>query len=285
MTGRMLLVAVLFLSATLPAVAGSSFSFTIDACTVKKAGAGYGVDLRIAYRGPATIFSGASVPITTERIVIAGNAHGKILERDFLMSRFAYDINGNGNATDEFPAAIRNDTLVIGPTVLDPVLDRRTVNGMQLLSYFDRQGRARLYRIGQAGRPFVVYQLAGSNAVLGITTQEAPVSLEKFPNPNVQVMVVKMQERRFERPSYAIVGDRNFLTFSNERFFPDQTDEWVSIVWAVRDIDVSGGGTRFPVSFALSGIKPPFAVIAAVNCSVDDGVRLRTFPTLRMVDH
>lgn len=276
------LAAVLF-AVSAPAASRRDFSFDIAGFTVEKKGSGYEVILVAAYRGPATLFSDTRVPITTERLIVGGPAHGRIAERDLLMSQLAFDLNGNGTTADEFAAAIMNGSLVVGATVIEPVVEQRTVNGMQLISYFDRSGKPRLYRLGSAGKPFMLYQLSGSNAIVALEQPGAPVALEKFPNPNVQVMVIKQQEGRFERPAYSVSPGRNIVTFSNEKFFPEQVDEWVGIIWTVAALPVDGGALRFPVTFTVSGITPPFAVVAAINCALDEKERLRTPPRIRIV--
>lgn len=257
-------------------------SFRVSPPVVNEKNGKYLVEFSVAFQGDPLLFQGTDVLVTSERLVIVGEVtENRITERDFLYAALDYDLNNDGDFDDVYSVSAVEGGVHFDDVMVIPVLASRRTYQMNVFDYMGQAEKWRVFQMGKRGHPFLLYQYA-QRMTVGLSFQKVHVIIERFPNPSVQVMVLQAQEKRFAKPDCLIRGIKNYLTFTNEQFFDDQAGRWVSIVWGIADLPKYEKG-MVPLSFMIEGIKPPFKVGVAVNCSVVKGIRMQTVPSFRLV--
>jgi len=234
------------------------------------------------------LFDDTRVPITTEGMVITGSIENLIInEMDFLYSQNNIDLNGDGDFNDSHKLRKKSGKYYLGDTLLKPIISPRKFKDLTVYNYYSKSSDGMISKIGKKGKPFSVYNIDYRNntATFGIGTRENPLVVENFPNPNVQVLVVKKVDSIRTSPPFSIAGEKNYITFTNEKIFEgEEDDRWNAIIWTVKPLILNKRkNTGF--TFNISGISPPFAVIVFVNISLAQGIRLRTRPVMKTIRH
>jgi hypothetical protein len=135
----------------------------------------------------------------------------------------------------------------------------------------------RIYRLDPRGGAFALYSLPDSQGsmIMAFGTREHPLKLLYLPNPHVQILVIKARDDT-ARPDWSITGHENRVIFTNREILPEQGDRWAVAVWSAMPLKISDG-EKNNFSVTISGIKPPFSVLARINMSFDRGIRLEGY--------
>ncbi|MCP4132105.1 MAG: hypothetical protein GY754_14110 [bacterium] len=276
---------------TIPAYTKNSFLDSIRVSVTgfsikKKAKNNYSVNFTVTHKGLVKgYFDDAKILMTMEDMVITGPMPGKkISERNFLFAELNYDLNNDSDLKDSYFLRKKSGKYYLNRTPLKILMAPKKINKFSLLGYYDYNKKLLINRISSKGHPFTVYGVDYPNKkiTVGLSRNNKKIPVKEFPNPSVQILVIKQVEALFEKPGYSISSEENFITFSNEKIFSDQMDNWTSTVWAVKAL-LPENRDKSNLTFSINNISPPFAVIVFVNLSLETGTRIRTSPFLRIV--
>ncbi len=244
----------------------------------------YSININIKYKGVMKeFFQDSKVLIFHEKYLISGKLKDRrITEYNILYSQINYDLNNDSDFNDSYTLIKKTKEFYIDKIKIKAIISKYLYNNFTIFNYYDNNGLL-LYKINAAANPFAVYSINYNSRTMtiGLGTEKDPVKIIEFPNPNIQILIIRTVEDISGSPKYVILNEKNRITFSNEKFFADQAGDWVSIVWAVKQIDINNSKLS-KITFQVKGIKPPFAVIAFANISLVKGIRLRSSPSLKI---
>jgi len=253
---------------------------------VKKISANsYTLSFHISYDDSLSSFlEESSFLMPAEEILIHGIVEdSSIREQDFLFSQLNIDLNGDGDTLDSYPLTLKAGTYTLGKQHLQVVGYPYRYEGYTGFQYFN--GASPLTnRITPKGKEFIVYAVSTGDKkmIVGLNLKNNAVTLEQFPNPAVQIAILKNHEDISNEPGFSIAGSKNYTTFTNEKLLKDQADSWVAIVWAMLPVKLTESGkTEFQAE--ISRITPPFTVMAVFNISPEKNIRLRSIPIYKEV--
>ncbi len=216
-----------------------------------------------------------TVKIPIDRYIFKGSISEKtIKEDDFLYSQFPLDLDNNGSFGAVFPVNHNRGRLYINNRPFSTYLSERT---FEKFSVFNN--KFLIQKITEKGIPLVLYEEnshAGTITV-GAGSKEYPLTIENFANPSLQLIVAAPVESIRTNPLFRIQGKKNFITFTNEKFFEEQADSWVALVWTIIPLRKNGKlEEKITLTSTIRDIEPPFMVTASVNLAVSGDTRLRS---------
>ncbi len=278
---------ILFLLLSLPIISHSKLKFRMKVFPINaiKNGKNYTLSFNVRYKNiPKLLVENTPLIISTEDMLV----HGKIInrtlkERNFLFAKLNVDLNGDNDFNDSFKAIYYRRNYYINNKKIHVLSSNKMVNNLSVMKYLSGS-KLSTSKISDNGKEILVYLINSfkQTTVVGFNRSKKSVSYDRFPNPAVQLMVIKTTESIQNKPTYSISGYKNYLTYSNDKVFDGQGDDWVTIQWMVKKIDLNKNGiSRF--TFTVTNITPPFAVIVIGNISVGDGIRLRSRPSVKIV--
>jgi len=259
------------------------FSFKISPLEVKKiSGSRYSLNFSVRYSGiTKELFEDAKVSIPIEKFIVTGIApENKIVEKDFLYANFSYDLNNDNDLNDTYQVKIIGNKYYINTTEIKSVLSPVKYSNFSVFHYYNEDGSLRTNKIGKNGLEFILYSISKKNKMvyLGLGTKEKPVKIEEFPNPNIQILLIKESDSFKSGIKYSVGKEKNFYAYSNEQIIKDQEGDWYGIAYTLNPLVINSSNiTSFNLS--LNNISPPFAVIVYVNMALEKGLRLRTVPS------
>lgn len=231
------------------------------------------------------------VPISTEPIFISGKAWGRVYENNFLGSKLRYDLNGDNDTQDSF--------LISKFKPLKPF----RVQGQKAWKYYNGKS-PKIYHIGEHGRHFCIYYknygipkkilgipLYPMHFQIGLSSKKSKVVIKKFPNPCLQISIIKKNELPFKEVKYFISDIeingkqikpfQNYTSYIYEPIFT-RTASWNSISWSVVGLPIQKS------SHILCKVVDPnpeniAAVVIFLNSSQKAGSRIRSQPKFTFV--
>jgi hypothetical protein len=222
----------------------------------------------------ASLTESLDVPLLDEEYVIYGPSEGNLLrEEDILFSQKQVDLNGDGDVKDSFRLNRKPDGLYLEKQLMEPIVFPHRF--AHLTGYQYSRGKdERICRLNPGGETFALYSLPDSqgNMVMAFGTKEHPLKILYLPNPHVQLMVIKARDDT-ARPGWSLAGHEKRVTFTNREILPEQGDRWAAAVWSALPLKISEE-EKNDFSVIISGITPPFTVLARINMSFDRGIRL-----------
>jgi hypothetical protein len=255
--------------------------------TVKKISANsYTLSFRISYDASLSSFlEESSFLMPAEEILIHGTVEdSSIHEQDFLFSQLNIDLNGDGDTLDIYPLIFKAGKYMLEKQRLQIVSYPYRYESYTGFQYFNNAS-PRTNRITQKGKEFIVYAVSTGDKkmTVGLNLKDNAVAIEQFPNPAVQIAILKNHEDISSKPGFSIAGSKNYITFTNEKLLKDQADSWVAIVWTMLPVKITESGkTEFQAE--ISRITPPFTVMAVFNISPEKNIRLRSIPIYKEVE-
>ncbi len=266
----------------------SKIDFRISLPSVTKSVDGnYDARFTVHYSGvKIDFFSDVPLYISNDSIIIQGlMSDNTFREKGILNSQITIDLNNNGTAEDVFKVVFRANRYFIGDQPLEVLISPYKFSNYQVLSYFTENRNVKFNRIGKNGIPFTLHtiNLKNKSATVGIGNKNIPLALLEFPNPGIQIFVLKITDSLSTKPSFSIAAGKNHVQYTNEPVFESQGDDMVASVWVVEKLGINEKNET-TYTIPIKNISPPFAVHVLVNFSMENGIRLRTQPSITIVE-
>ncbi len=284
---KKILILIILIAITTSSYSQTKFLIKFSSIEINKInGNKYSVKFSIKHSGLIKqFFEDINVILTTEGLIIKGDiADNSLRENDFLYSQMNYDLNNDNDFNDIFQLTKRGRKYYYNGKPLRVIKSRSKFNNLYILNFLENDN-LRINRFSKNGIPFIIYDIDYDSKIIttGLYTKKQPIKIDEFPNPNVQIMVIKPVEKINSDIKFAIAGLKNYKIFSNEKIFKDQDDSWLGISWAAKSINIEKKNiTEF--KFTVNNISPPFAIKIYANLSMEKGICLRSRPALKIVE-
>jgi hypothetical protein len=235
--------------------------------------------ITVTYSGITKKFiSDSSLQLPMEALFITGEMPDyKINEKDFLYSGINIDLDNDRDFNDVFTLNKFRGVYYLEEQPIKEVISRYRFNKLAIYSYYNKIIPAGEGGTGSTYIPFIVYKIDynGKKLTMGLGTAEHPLSFINAQNPCVIVAAIKPVDDISKKPAFSFEGEKNFLTYSNEKIFDEYPDSWLAVVWTTLPLDINKSG-KTDLSCTIKNIAKPYALRTWVCLSLDPGTVLRT---------
>jgi hypothetical protein len=261
---------------------GPNFKIKVLPLEVKKTAAkSYSLSFSVKYKNLyKEYFEDSTVPIPVEKFIIEGELQNFIIkERDFIFAGIDIDLNGDKDFDDSYSLKYRYNNYYLDTYKIKISSTGKKYKNYYIYKYFDDKNWSSTNKIGEMGVSFIVSGINYYSKKMIISTNngESPLEVQAFPNPNVQVILIKPVESLNKKIDFAIGNDKNYNCFSNEKIIPGNDDLWNGVAWVVKDLKISEA-KKEQYKLNLNNIQPPFALFVVPNLSFEKGVRIKMDP-------
>ncbi len=283
-----LLLIIIFLFITINLFPGENFKIKVSSIEIKKnTKNSYSIKFSVKYKGlHKEYFDDTTVPMPVEELIINGEfLNYKIKERDFLFAGIDLDINGDDDLEDIYNIKYNNKNYYLDGYKLDTSTSVRKYNNSYIYKYFNDKNEPSINKFGEKGIPFIIYNIDyySKRMVLGVNKGEKPVEIRTFPNPNIQVILMKPVDSINKKIDFSIGGETNYYAHTNEKIIPGNDDLWNGIAWIVKEMKINKNKKNF-FQFTLSNITPPFAIYVVPNLTMEKGIRIKMKPRINILN-
>lgn len=236
----------------------------------------YSVTFKVTYSQFINILAeDCPVPMMNEKYLIQGPLKNSIInEEDTLYSGKRIDFNGDGDFKDSYRIFKSGKKYFIGKQRVQPIIFPEKVGRLSGYQYTDGK-KPRITNLAEGGAQFCLYRLTKRDALISFGDSSSPLKLLEFPNPNIQVSVIKTTDS-FSTAAPSISGSQNHITYTNEQLVSDQAGSWARIVWSVAPLNSRDSDSSTSFSAVVSNIEAPFVVSVRVNIATERGIRLQS---------
>lgn len=263
------------------------FKIKVLPIEIKKSTANsYSAKFSVKYKGLYKVyFDDTTVPIPVEEMIIEGEfTNYEIKERDFLFAGVDIDINGDKDLDDFYKIKFNYNKYYINKYKLKGSFAVKKNSNYNFYKYFNNKNESLINSYGENGKSFLIYRIDynSKKMIVGLNKGEKPLEIKQFPNPNIQIILMKPVESINKKVNFSIGTGPNFYAFSNEKIIPGNDDLWNGIAWIVKKIKINKD-KRQEFKISLNNISPPFAIYVVPNLAMVKGIRIRMNPGVRLV--